>query len=131
MKGTAFLWVGPAPAEVTFRSLRTAGLFPVEVRSAEQALHLLTQFRVQLVLLRIDKGDHGWHECARMLASGTPVAVLVDAISPESAPRYLNAGCAAVIDARCTSTELTAAVARLAAGERGILCPPDLVRAAS
>jgi len=124
MKGTSLLWVGPARiqgAEARLRDLRAAGLFPVAVQSVEGALHLLTQFRVGTVVLHTADGQ-GWQDCARVLATGSRVAVVIDVMRPESTERYLSAGCAAVIAASCTSDELTAALSQVAAGQRDIVC---------
>jgi DNA-binding NarL/FixJ family response regulator len=94
----------------------------VAVQSADEALRLLRQFRVRIVVLHASAGS-GWQECTRVLGCGSPVAMVVDAIEPESTGRYLSAGCAAVIAASCTPDEVTAALARVADGQRDVVCP--------
>ena len=89
------------------------------VPSVDGALHLLSQFRAGLIFLHIANG-RGWEDCARLIASGSPVAVGIDLIHREAVDRYLNAGCTAVIDSACTPERMAAVLARVAAGERGI-----------
>jgi hypothetical protein len=78
--------------------LRAAGFLPVPVKSADGALSLLRQFHAGAVVLHVRQGHDGWRDCARLLATGSPVAVLIDTIRPDVTRRYLSAGCAAVID---------------------------------
>jgi hypothetical protein len=123
--GTSLLWIGSQRThglEATFGSLRSAGLFPVGVDSVDGALGLLSQFQVGIVVLDVADGG-AWNQCARLLAGGSRVAVLVDSIQPESIDRYLSVGCAAVIAASCTPDRLTAALRRVAAGHREVVCP--------
>lgn len=96
--------------------MRAAGFLPVAVASVEGAQNLLRQFRAGAVILHVSE-ERGWEDCARLLATGSPVAVLVDLIRPEVTQRYLRAGCAAVIDAHCSPDQLTTALRRVAAGE--------------
>jgi hypothetical protein len=91
----------------------------VAVPSVDGALHLLSQFRAGLIFLHVANG-RGWEDCARLLASGSPVAVALDLHHPEAAERYLSAGCTAVIDSACTADKMAAVLERVAAGERGI-----------
>jgi len=122
---TSLLWIGSQRArgfEARSGSLRSAGLFPVGVDSVDGALDLLRQFQVGMIVLHVADSD-GWAQCARLLAIGPPVAVLVDALEPQSIDRYLSAGCAAVIAASCTPDTLTAALCRVAAGHRDVRCP--------
>jgi DNA-binding NarL/FixJ family response regulator len=119
------LWIGREQIQNSndeFRSLREAGFFPVRVESTEAAVHLLAQFRVQLVVLQAPGGET-WQECARLLAAGPAVVIVVPPADQDSIDRYLYAGCAAVIASSCTSTELTAALRRVVDGHRGIVCP--------
>jgi DNA-binding NarL/FixJ family response regulator len=121
MNGTSLLWIAPSlpGGDAKVRRLRAAGFFPVAVPTVDGALHLLSQFRAGLVLLHIANGG-GVEGCARLIASGSPVAVAIDLIHKEAIERYLNAGCSAVIDSACTADKLAAALARVAAGERGL-----------
>jgi hypothetical protein len=99
MNGTSLLWIAPSlpGGDAKVRRLRAAGFFPVAAPSVDGALHLLSQFRVGLVVLHIANG-RGWEDCARLLASGSPVAVALDLSHKEAVERYLGAGCTAVID---------------------------------
>ena len=108
------VWIAPAIPRGggKLRALRAAGFIPVAAESVEDALHLLRQFRA-VVVVHASK-DRGWQDCARLLATGSPVAVLVDPIRPEVTQRYLNAGCAAVIDARCPPDQLITALMHVA-----------------
>jgi hypothetical protein len=121
MNGISLLWIAPSlpGGDAKVRRLRNAGFFPVAVPSTDAALHMLGQFRAGLVFLHIANG-RGWEDCARLLASGSPVAVAVDLIHREAIERYLNAGCTAVIDSACTADKMAAVLARVAAGERGL-----------
>ena len=121
---TSLLWIGSQRThgfEATFGRLRSAGLFPVGVDSVDGALALLSQFHVGIVVLHL--ADGAWAQCARLLAAGPRVAVLVDSCQPDSIDRYLRAGCAAVIAASCTPDTLTAALRQVAAGHRDVVCP--------
>ena len=121
MIGESLLWIGSSQGvEETLTSLRSVGLPAVPVQTVDSALRLLAQFSFGTVVLRMTDGQ-GWEECARVLACGSPVAVLVDSIRPESAERYLNAGCAAVVLTSCTTQTLTAALRQVTAGKRGIV----------
>ena len=121
MHGTSLLWIAPSlpGGDAKVRRLRAAGFLPLAVSSTDSAIHLLSQFRAGLVVLHIANG-RGWEDCARLLASGAPVAVAVDLIHKEAIERYLNAGCTAVIDSACTADRLAAVLTRVAAGERGL-----------
>jgi hypothetical protein len=121
MNGTSLLWIAPSlpGGDAKVRRLRAAGFLPVAVPSVDGALHLLSQFRAGLVLLHIANG-RDWESCARLVASGSPVAVAIDLIHKEAIDRYLNAGCTAVIDSACTADRMAALLKRVAAGERGL-----------
>jgi hypothetical protein len=118
MPGMSLVWVASAiPSnDDNLRALRAAGFLPVPVKSADGAISLLRQFRAGAVVLYVGKG-HGWEDCARLLATGSPVAVLMDAIRPDVTQRYLSAGCAAVIDTHSPPHQLAAALLRVATGD--------------
>jgi hypothetical protein len=113
MTARSLIWIAPAirGGGVKLRALRAAGFLPVAVESVDGALSRLRQFRAGAVILHVPEG-RGWQDCARLLATGSPVAVLIDAIHPDVTQRYLSAGCAAVIDAHCPPDQLTAALMR-------------------
>lgn len=122
--GTSVVWIESQRTrgfEATSASLRSGGLFPVCVESVDGALDLLRQFQVGVVVLQVADGG-GWAQCARLLAVGSPVAVLIDSFPPELIDRYLSAGCAAVIAASCRPDTVTAALCRVAAGHRDVVC---------
>lgn len=124
MIGTSLLWVQSPRThgfDATSRTLRSAGLFPVRVDSVDGALDLLSEFHVGVVVLHVADGG-GWTQCARLLAARSPVAVVVDSCQPEAVDRYLSAGCAAVIAASCAPDTVTAALSRVATGDRDVVC---------
>jgi DNA-binding response OmpR family regulator len=119
---TSLLWIAPAirGGTVTLGALRAAGFLPVAVKSVNSALSFLRQFRPGAVVL--DAGENrGWEDCARLLAIGSPVAIIVDVVRPDVTDRYLSAGCAAVIEGGCPPDQLTAALKRLVAGDHQIV----------
>ena len=132
MKGTSILWISSSEnqrPEAKFGRLRAAGLMPVCVGSVEGALHLLGQFRVCVVVLHVSAGV-GWEECARLLATGSVVTLILHSPDPEAVQRYLQAGCAAVLAESCPSNELVALLGRAAAGQRELVWPKNLLAAA-
>jgi DNA-binding NarL/FixJ family response regulator len=126
MNARSVVWIAPAfqSGGVELEALRNAGFFPVPVESVEGALNLLRQFHAGAVILPISD-ERGWHECARLLATGSPIVVLGDLIRPEVTQRYLSAGCAAVIDVHCPPDQLTAALMRVSAGDVRVVELPE------
>lgn len=115
MTAMSLVWIAPAirGGGVKLRALRAAGFLPVAVESPDGALSRLRQFRAGAVVLHVGEG-RGWEDCARLLATCSPVAVLMDAIHPDVTHRYLSAGCAAVLETHCPPDQLAAALMRVA-----------------
>ena len=116
---TSLLWIAPTIRgdSVTLGALRAAGFLPLVAQSVQFALSVLRQFRVGVVVLHVTEGRRGWEDCARLLAVGSPVAIIVDVIHTDVTDRYLGAGCVAVIEASCPPDQLTAALKRAVAGD--------------
>jgi len=101
--------------------LRAARFLPVPVESIDVTLHLLRQFQAGAVVVRT--ATTAWNECMRLVATGSPVVVLVAPADSTLMDRYLAAGCAAVIAEPCPFENLQAVLQRVASGERQVRWP--------
>lgn len=125
----SILWIQPEKGHSEDRSriarLRTAQFLPVPVDSIDTALYLLRQFQAGAVVVRTTTAT--WEECTRLVASGSPVLVLVAPAHASLMDRYLLAGCAAIVAEPCPFKNLLAMLQRVASGERQVRWPDTSV----
>src|SRR5687768_8213832 len=97
--------------EAHLHRFRAAGLLPVPVASVESAVSLLHQFSVVAVVMLAGPPDRvEWEQCARLVATGTPVVLIPQSATPEAIQRHLAAGCAAVMPEPLDARDLSAAI---------------------
>jgi DNA-binding NarL/FixJ family response regulator len=125
----SIIWVVPENDRSGDRSrlprLRAAQFLPVPVESIDVTLHLLRQFQAGAVVVRTT--TTAWNECMRLVATGSPIVVLVEPADTTLMDRYLAAGCAAVIAEPCPFKSLQAVLQRVASGERQVRWPDTSV----
>jgi len=121
----SIIWIQPEKGRSDDRAriaqLRAAQFLPVAVDSIDAALHLLRQFQAGGILVRTTTAPP--EECSRLVATGSPVVVLVTPVHVSMTDRYLLAGCAAVVLEPCPVKDLQAVVQRVASGERQVRWP--------
>lgn len=125
----SIIWIRPEKGRSADRSrvaqLRAAQLLPVPVDSIDAAVHMLRQFQAGAIVVGTTTATA--EECARLVASGSPVVALVAPGHASLADRYLAGGCAAIVDEPCPFKNLLAVLQRVASGERQIRWPDTTI----
>jgi hypothetical protein len=120
---TSVVWIAPPTTpriDTWLGKLRSAGLLPVRVDSADAAVQVLTQFRAGVVAYQAAI-ENGAGECQRLVATGSAVVAVIE--DARYAQIYFSVGCAAVVADRCPGTVLVGILRDVAEGKRNLMWP--------
>jgi hypothetical protein len=120
---TSVVWIAPPATpriDAWLGKVRSAGLLPVRVDSADAAVRVLTQFRAGVVVYQAAI-ENGASECERLVATGSAVVAVLE--EARYAQIYLSVGCAAAVDNRCPGTVLVDILRAVADGKRNLVWP--------
>lgn len=120
---TSVIWIAPPTTpkiDSWLGKVRSAGLLPVRVDSADAAVQVLTQFRAGVVVYQATI-ENGAGECQRLVATGSAVVAVIE--DARYAQIYFSVGCAAAVSDRCPETVLVGILRDVAAGKRDLVWP--------